>query len=358
MYSKVTYSEYLVQMKIKRKSATFFIISLIASLVVGFRGNTNDTQDYYDVFRGISKLPIGNPIQFYLDTGMEIGFGWYAYVIHAFTSSSVVLFSIFSFMSFYLIYKTAKILEINYLYPAFLYLTSAYFFILQFMQIRQGLAVCLAIFSVVYAIKNGFKLLQLLLIGVAISLHQSAAFLLIFCIPFFSARSFFLVSHKFEKITGWAYLLALVFFFKFVLLNMLINFSSRLKSYADSGTYNEAIYLLSLPNIRTFLILVALIYFSSKVLNKNIYFRFFLFMMYTALAVRIGFSEFAIMSGRLSTAFSYVEIFAVSMLLMDRLKPIPRIISLLVVCVSQLVVTLKFQAPYLFELYFEPIYKY
>lgn len=80
--------------------------------------------------------------------------------------------------------------------------------------------------------------------------------------------------------------------------------------------------------------------------------------MFTALAIRIGFADFAIMSGRLSTAFSYVEIFALPMLLLDRFKLRARIVLVLVVCLLQMIVTLGFQAPYLFELYFEPLYTY
>ncbi len=345
-------------MVLRKKYLSFFLVSITASLIVGFRGNTNDTQVYYDVFRNISNLPLTNPLQFYIDTGIEIGFGWYAYIVNAFTTSGVIMFTLFAFFNFYFIFKTAKILDINHSYPTYLYLTSSYFFLLQFMQMRQGLAVCIVIFTLTSAVKYGFKFWQLILILLSITLHQSAGFLFLFSLPFFLVKDNFLRSTNYQKVAGLLYLFALIILFKFALLDLLINFSGRLNAYAVSDTYNESIYIFSLPNIKTFLTLLVLVFFPSKTLEKDNHFQLFLFLMYTALAVRVGFSDFAIMSGRLSTAFSYVEIFALPMLLIDRLKMVNRIVFVFIICTVQLIVTLGFQAPYLFESYFEPLYQY
>lgn len=347
-----------MNLRVRKETVVFLIVSIIAALIVGFRGNTNDTQDYYDVFKAINLLPITNPKEFYAATGMEIGFGWFAYVVSLFTSSSVFMFSLFSFINFWFIYKTTKLLEIPYIYSALLYLSSAYFFMQQFMQMRQGLAVSIAIFTLLWAMKRGFKFWQILLFALAVSLHQSAAILIAFCGLFYLLRNTFLFNYKMHKITNWTIFFIFIVFFKFVLLKLLISISSRLQSYADSDTYNEAISLFSLPNIRTFLILMVLTYFSSQHLNKNVYFRLFIFLMFTALAIRVGFSDFAIMSGRLSTAFSYVEIFALPMLLLDRFKVGARIAFILIIFILQIIITLGFQAPYLYELYFEPLYTY
>lgn len=348
----------LMKVKFNREYIVFLVISLIAAIIVGLRGNTNDTQDYYDVFRAINTLPILDPAKFYSETGMEVGFGWFAYIVKIFTSSSVVMFTLFSFINFYFIYKTTKLLDIYYPYSALLYLSSAYFFMQQFMQMRQGLAVSIVIFTVVWAIKNGFKFWQLLLLALSISLHQSSAILIAFCGFFYIFRNTQFFNARVHKIANWGFFLVFIVFFKLILLNLLISVSSRLQSYANSDTYNEAIGLFSLPNIRTFLILMVLTYFSSRRINENVFFRLFIFLMFTALAIRIGFADFAIMSGRLSTAFSYVEIFALPMLLLDRFKLRARIVLVLVVCLLQMIVTLGFQAPYLFELYFEPLYTY
>lgn len=347
-----------MKLTMRKETLVFLVVSIVAALIVGFRGNTNDTQDYYDVFKAINFLPITNPKEFYAATGMEIGFGWFAYVVKFFTSSSVVMFSLFSFINFWFIYKTTRLLEIHYIYSALLYLSSAYFFMQQFMQMRQGLAVSIVIFTLIWAMKRGFKLWQVLLLAIAFSLHQSAAILIAFCGLFYLLRNTFLFNYKMHKITNWTIFFVFIVFFKYVLLGLLINLSSRLQSYADSDTYNEAISLFSLPNIRTFLILMVLTYFSSVNLNKNVYFRLFIFLMFTALAIRVGFADFAIMSGRLSTAFSYVEIFALPMLLLDRFKIRARIAFILIVCLLQIIITLGFQAPYLFEMYFEPLYTY
>ncbi|MFN7039482.1 MAG: EpsG family protein [Alphaproteobacteria bacterium] len=344
--------------KINKDTIFFVIVSIFAALIVGFRGSTPDTQDYYDVFKNISTLPLLNPYQFYQDTGMEIGFGWFAYIVNLFTSSGVVMFTIFSLLNFYLIYRTTKYLDINFIYSIVFYITSSYFIMMQFMQMRQGLAVSLVIFTVVSAIKNGLKFNQLLLILLAVSLHQSTIFLIIFCLIFYFLRNKKIFSANNQKLTNWSLFIIFIVIFKFWLLNLLINLSGRLQSYANSNTFNEAVELFSPPNIRTFLILILLTYFSSENLNKNIYFRLFLFLMFIALSIRIGFSDFGIMSGRLSTAFSYVEIFALSMLLFDRFKVRARTAILILFALLQLFITLHFQAPYLLEMYFNPLYSY
>ena len=79
-------------------------------------------------------------------------------------------------------------------------------------------------------------------------------------------------------------------------------------------------------------------------------------MIIVALAIRIGFAEFAILSGRLSTAFSYAEIFVIPMLLLNRFHTLHVLIIAIVYFILQITITLGFQAPYLFKMYYLPLY--
>lgn len=49
---------------VRKETLLFLFISTIAALIVGNRGDTNDTQIYYDVFRYIDQLPLLNPVSF------------------------------------------------------------------------------------------------------------------------------------------------------------------------------------------------------------------------------------------------------------------------------------------------------
>lgn len=343
---------------VRKETLLFLFISTIAALIVGNRGDTNDTQIYYDVFRYIDQLPLLNPVSFYAQTGMEVGFGWYSWLINLFTSSNIVLFTIFSFLNFVFIYKTCREIGIKYIYTFLIYISSSYFFMQQFMQMRQGLAICIVIYATICILKRGVSLAPVLLLLLSISLHQSSLLLIAFCAMFYFFRKTFLFSYQYFIRLNWVMFFSFVVVFKFLLLRILIGASSRLQQYSDSGSYNEEISLFSLPNIRTFLILMVLTYFSSERLRQNELYRLFLFLIFTALAIRIGFSEFAIMSGRLSTAFSYVEIFALSMFFINRFAPITRGALLLIYCALQLFIVLYFQAPYLWNLYFMPLHLY
>jgi len=69
------------QILIKKNTIIFLLVSLLVALIVGNRGDTRDTIIYYYVFRYIDILDLLNPAKFYIFTGMEIGFGWYCYLI-------------------------------------------------------------------------------------------------------------------------------------------------------------------------------------------------------------------------------------------------------------------------------------
>ena len=102
-----------MKISIKKNTIEFLLISVLIALIVGNRGDTRDTIAYYRVFKYINDLDVSNPAIFYIFTGMEIGFGWYSYVIRMVTNSHIILFTIFSFLIFYTIYLVSKKIKVR-----------------------------------------------------------------------------------------------------------------------------------------------------------------------------------------------------------------------------------------------------
>ena len=164
------------QILIKKNTIVFLLVSLLVALIVGNRGDTRDTIIYYYVFRYIDILDLLNPAKFYIFTGMEIGFGWYCYLISFITNSHIVLFTVFSFITFYVIYLVSRKIEVSPIFVLLLYLSSGYFLLLQFMQIRQGFATPLALYALTIFMgkEDKFYIRFLLITLLAFSFHQVA----------------------------------------------------------------------------------------------------------------------------------------------------------------------------------------
>ena len=86
---------------------------------------------------------------------------------------------------------------------------------------------------------------------------------------------------------------------------------------------------------------------------RNGLFTVFFLLFVVGVAFRIGFSDFAILSGRFATAFSFSEIFILPFVFY-RFKYINNILLVLFVIV-QAVATYVFQAPYVMDDYFKPL---
>ena len=86
---------------------------------------------------------------------------------------------------------------------------------------------------------------------------------------------------------------------------------------------------------------------------KNNLFRVFFLLFVVGVAFRIGFSDFAILSGRFATAFSFSEIFILPFVFY-RFKYFSTILLMLFV-ILQTIATYIFQAPYVIDDYFKPL---
>ena len=342
------------QILIKKNTIIFLLVSIFVALIVGNRGGTRDTIVYYSVFKYIDILDLLNPIQFYVFTGMEIGFGWYCYLISFITNSHIVLFTVFSFITFYVIYLVSRKIEVSPTFVLLLYLSSGYFLLLQFMQIRQGFATPLALYALTIFIgkEDKFYIRFLLITLLAFSFHQVA--LPIVCIGILLSL---LLRIRMSLIKfKWLSIVILIVFIliaKFALADFLVSVSSRVETYSNSAEYSGDIGIFRLPNIKAFFTFLFILFFMNKNLYENKLFAIFFLLFTIGVAFRIGFSEFSILSGRFATAFSFSEIFILPFIF-NRFKYFNNILLALFI-ISQTITTYIFQAPFVLEDYFKPL---
>ena len=342
------------QILIKKNTIIFLLVSLLVALIVGNRGDTRDTIIYYYVFRYIDILDLLNPAKFYIFTGMEIGFGWYCYLISFITNSHIVLFTVFSFITFYVIYLVSRKIEVSPIFVLLLYLSSGYFLLLQFMQIRQGFATPLALYALTIFMgkEDKFYIRFLLITLLAFSFHQVA--LPIVCIGILLSL---LLRIRMSLINfKWLSIVILIVFIliaKFALTDFLVNVSSRVETYSNSAEYSGDIGIFRLPNIKAFFTFLFILFFMNKNLYENKLFAIFFLLFTIGVAFRIGFSEFAILSGRFATAFSFSEIFLLPFIFY-RFKHL-NITLLMLFVILQGIATYMFQAPHVIIDYFRPL---
>ena len=344
-----------MKISIKKNTIEFLLISVLIALIVGNRGDTRDTIAYYRVFKYINDLDVSNPAIFYIFTGMEIGFGWYSYVIRMVTNSHIILFTIFSFLIFYTIYLVSKKIKVRILLVFLLYISSGYFLQQQFMQIRQGFATPLALYALAIFVSdnNKFSLRFLLITLLAFSFHQ-VALPIVFIGAFLSVaiKKMSLSINKFRWTSVFIFILFIILA-KFVLASVLVGLSSRVEEYSSSAEYAQDIGIFRLPNIKAFFTFLFILFFMNEKMYRNGLFTVFFLLFVVGVAFRIGFSDFAILSGRFATAFSFSEIFILPFVFY-RFKYINNILLVLFVIV-QAVANYVFQATYVMDDYFKPL---
>lgn len=343
------------QILVKKSTIGFLTISFFIALFVGNRGNTRDTIVYLTVFKNIDSLDLLNPIKFYLFTGMEIGFGWYCYIINLITHSHVILFTIFSLFTFLIIYLISKKLNVTILSVLLLYISTGYFLLQQFMQIRQGLATPLALFAITVFImdNNKFSIKFLLITLLAFSFHQIALpVILIGVLLSIILKKIDLSINEFKWISVFLFIIFIIIA-KFLLVNLLTNISSRVEVYSNSSEYAENVGIFRLPNIKAFFTFLFILFLMNEKMYRNKLFTIFFLLFIVGVAFRIGFSDFAILSGRFATAFSFSEIFILPFAFY-RFKYFNHIFLILFV-IAQAIATYMFQAPFVMEDYFKPL---
>lgn len=345
-----------MEILVKKNLLWFLLLSVPLAFLVGSRGETNDTYTYYSIFKNISYYDLTNFGDFYLETGVELGWGLYSKVISLFSNSPVVLFSVFSLLIFYFIYKICNIIKLKFIYVMCFYLPTGFFFMQQFMQIRQALAVPLVVYAAV-SFLDGRKKTSTIFFLLALVFHQiSIAFIVVFFSYLIISRYYpldfsvkrFLTLNIIVLMIG--FILARLFF-----LPLAMGLFDRLNAYSDTD-YAENVGFLSLANIKFYIEFLIILFFTNSKLISNKFFVFFVFCFTIGLTLRLAFFDFAILSGRLSNAFLFVEVFLIPMLLLNRLSLNFFYLYSFIYFFLLLYVTWNFQAAqYLESAYFIPL---
>ena len=342
-------------MRIKLNSL-FFLAIFPLILLVAFRGRTPDTQTYYDIFKYIDSYNLFSYREFYLDSQVELGWGWYAKIISFFSQSSELLFGIFSFFTFFLIYRSNKILNQSFIHTLAFYVPSTFFLMQQFMQIRQGLAIPAALLASFLFLDNKKKQ-SLLFFIVALMFHQtSIAFILVFFAFVFLEKKYRnILNINFFRVFNILILIVGFFVVRLIVFPIAFSIFERLEDYSDS-VYAEANEIFSLSNIKYYLEFILVLTLTTSDLLKNRFYVFMTFLFTVGLTIRLGFWDFGILGGRLSVVFLFVEIFLIPFLLYRRFSRFLFYSFLLIYFIVVFYVTWFFQvSEYLKNSYFIPL---
>ncbi|WP_018122467.1 EpsG family protein [Wohlfahrtiimonas chitiniclastica] len=337
--------------------STFFcgITIILIALLVGLRGDTPDTQVYWYVYQNIQLYNLSNPLLFYSQTGMEIAFGWYSSFMHLLGANNIFFFSFYSFLILLTIVKLSRYIHVSLFYVMLSYLSSSYFFIQQFMQIRQGLAISVTMLICIAILHRRFthcKLLYLFLM-LCILIHQTSIVLIVIFMLFIFYEKFTVL--KSSVLINILLIIFIIFMIKYIVMPQLIILSSRVASYSEISEYSFDRSLLSLPNIRAMLILIFIYLLTNRKLYSVLTYRFLFFCIVLAVIFRIGFSEFAILNGRISIVASFAEVFIIPMVLLYRFSFHSRLILIIIWFVMQGYISLFIQSAILIDTYFKPL---
>jgi len=200
---------------------------------------------------------------------------------------------------------------------------------------------------------NKFSIKFLLITLLAFSFHQIALpVILIGVLLSIILKKIDLSINEFKWISVFLFIIFIIIA-KFLLVNLLINISSRVEVYSNSSEYAENVGIFRLPNIKAFFTFLFILFLMNEKMYRNKLFTIFFLLFIVGVAFRIGFSDFAILSGRFATAFSFSEIFILPFAFY-RFKYFNHIFLILFV-IAQAIATYMFQAPFVMEDYFKPL---
>lgn len=332
--------------------ALFCIIPI--SVIVALRGGTKDTINYLYAFTQTNSFP-WNPMEYYSSFSMEWSFGLISWLLNLFSLPPAVLFFIFSFATFYFLSRTSNQVGLN-LFQILPYYLGTFFLSQQFLQMRQGLAMAF-VFSLVSIINRNRKNIKIILLclAAAASIHVVSA-LTVFCIWLLSLVNLQSISKiKFATWCTLSIVITFIFCRLIMSFDVISNFS-RLAEYASDEQYSGESALLSLANLRAICFSILIICGASKTLLDSKLFRILSGMYIIHLGIRLGFYDFLILSGRLSTALSFSEIFIIPMLVNEhvRSKWFKFLIALIYLLFHSYA-TYQIQVPTLINDYFTPL---
>lgn len=343
-----------------RRHRILLILFITLAFIVAFRGKTRDTAVYKNVYDNLEYFNLSSISVFYLQSGMEIGYGYLSYISSIFIDDYKLVFFIISFGILYSIYKVSTNLKINSIVFFLVYITNYYFFMQQFMQIRQGFATALVFYGA-YLLFNKKYLFSISLFIIACSFHQTTFSFIAFILAYLVAKPLF-EKYKTNFFLYIGIMTGVIFFCKSILI-IIPNYFVRLASYADSD-YSEVLSPFRLTSLRVYVLFIFFSFFYYnyfKHKKKDSYsiqidsFLVFLLVTYAVgLGVRIGFNDFAILSTRLSEFFLFSELFLTSFIFSYKYKDLKFLILFLFYLVFQILIVIN-QLNYVFLDYFKAL---
>lgn len=333
---------------IRKDFIPFWFCSFIFICIAALRGKTRDTDAYLFVYKNINSFPLDFK-GFYDSTGMEIGYGYIASFFYNLNAPFFIFLFFISFITFFFIKKASNNLGTNAFFVLLAYL-PVFFANHQLMQIRQGLAVAAAYCALSYFINNKAKILGWLSFIFGFIFHNV---ILIFIFFFFNKINKFILTDKINLfIKCFLIVISVVVLCRILTDYGLIQLTDRVSTYTDS-IYSEDRPVYHPANLRSLLLLVIFVYFRPK--SKEFTYDFLTILYAIGVGFRLGFYDFLILSGRLSTIFTFSEIFLIPMLLKFKFNQVTSFFLMLFYVIINLYITIVYQVPFIFEDYFRPL---
>ena len=336
------------------KTLLLLLFCLAGVIVVALRGDTRDTFNYVEVFRGLDKFP-WDPEQFQQEYFMEWGIGALAGLIRALGMPVQALFIAISALTFLAVAKASTRFGLA-PWAAMPFYICTFFLSQQFMQIRQGLAVALSFWAIAY-IAQGRRNLHnsgaLTVSAVLFHMVSAASILTGFIATFLIPRR--------RSPQNWLWC-ALCFCVVYATCKAassldLLAATERVSAYIGDEEYGAARSIIDPANIRALLLSLTFIAFRPKEDRPWFFSYMVLLGVYIAhLGIRLGFLDFAILSGRLGSALGFAEIFLLPLMINDLTKnTLYRSLITIAYMMVHFAIALHIQLPFLVEDYLRPL---
>lgn len=334
----------------KTKLCALFLFFLAG--VVALRGDTRDTSNYVEMYIKLQDFP-WSPAAFFDAFYMEWGIGVLASLIKNLNFPVEIFFLIVSLLTFTAIVKASVAFGLSG-WGALPFYLPTFFLAHQLMQIRQGFAIAFAFWcaSIIFRRKS-LNPLAIILAIVAILFHSVSI------VPIFFALLFnylYRAGKKYFNDSIWFLLILVVVVAACYVAtesNIVLSMD-RVSVYMDN---DEQVYSRSISdpaNLRA--VFLSIVFFLFRPSVTSVWHRNYMLLLglYIAhLGIRIGFIDFAILSGRIGSSLGFAEIFLFPMMLKDKISnSLTRNLIILIFMVSHFIISLNILVPFLIEDYF------
>jgi hypothetical protein len=336
------------------KNALYLLLCAQLTLLVALRGDTRDTFNYLEVYRGLDSFP-WSPAEFQDKYFMEWGFGILVSLTKQLAIPPEGLFFIVSALTFLAIAKASKRLGLEPWSTLPFYLCT-FFLTQQFMQIRQGLAVAIAFWTISIIIQrpqSWLKAAILTLAGVLFHLVSIVPIAVAIIITRITPahrnyKNYYWVATIFGTIIGACWLASSTDLFAL---------TNRISNYIGDENFGSARSIAEPANLRA--IILTLAFITLRPSADRPWFKAYMMLLglfIAHLGIRIGFIDIAILSGRIGSALGFSEIFLLPLLIKDQINSRRwRIVLTTSYMLLHLSISLLISVPYLIEDYFRPI---